>query len=197
MSNDPMAMLKTVTTGPLVYRLRLFAIECCRAVWDTLTAAEKMALTAVESSVRSFAQGEINEFIQLRQIRRDFGTGDGWAWAVTCPDIAVGLRGTLYNALQGSFPSPKREELCHLLREVVGPSIQIITKPEWFTKEVYDLANDLANDPKSIPVLADLLEEQGCTNEMILGHLREPNHTQHCWAVDLFRRTFILGQAVF
>jgi hypothetical protein len=37
-----------------------------------------------------------------------------------------------------------------------------------------------------LPVLADALEEAGCTNADILDHLRGPGpHARGCWAVDL------------
>jgi hypothetical protein len=35
-------------------------------------------------------------------------------------------------------------------------------------------------------VLADALEEAGCGNEEVLGHLREPwLHARGCWVLDL------------
>jgi hypothetical protein len=37
-----------------------------------------------------------------------------------------------------------------------------------------------------MPILADALEEAGCTDANLLGHLREPGpHTPGCWALDL------------
>jgi hypothetical protein len=39
---------------------------------------------------------------------------------------------------------------------------------------------------EDLPVLADLLEEAGCTDAALLGHLRGPGpHVVGCWAVDL------------
>jgi hypothetical protein len=37
-----------------------------------------------------------------------------------------------------------------------------------------------------LPILADALEEAGCTNADILNHLRGPGpHVRGCWVVDL------------
>jgi hypothetical protein len=37
-----------------------------------------------------------------------------------------------------------------------------------------------------LPVLADALEDVGCTDEVIIRHLRGPGpHVKGCWAVDL------------
>ena len=41
-------------------------------------------------------------------------------------------------------------------------------------------------DNGRLAVLADALEEAGCTDTAILGHLRGPGpHVRGCWAVDL------------
>jgi hypothetical protein len=37
-----------------------------------------------------------------------------------------------------------------------------------------------------LPILADALEEAGCTNVDILNHCRAPGpHRRECWALDL------------
>jgi hypothetical protein len=39
-----------------------------------------------------------------------------------------------------------------------------------------------------LPILADALEEAGCTDDEILGHLRGSGpHVRGCWVVDLVR----------
>jgi hypothetical protein len=41
-------------------------------------------------------------------------------------------------------------------------------------------------DPARLTVLADALEDAGCTDADLLGHLRSPGpHVRGCWAVDL------------
>jgi hypothetical protein len=40
-------------------------------------------------------------------------------------------------------------------------------------------------DPTRLAVLADALEEAGCADAELLGHLRGPGlHVRGCWAVD-------------
>jgi len=37
-----------------------------------------------------------------------------------------------------------------------------------------------------LPLLADALEDAGCTDAELLGHLRGPGpHVRGCWALDL------------
>jgi hypothetical protein len=46
-------------------------------------------------------------------------------------------------------------------------------------------------DPSRLSLLADALEDAGCTDANLLGHLRGPGpHVRGCWAVDL-----VLGRA--
>ena len=41
-------------------------------------------------------------------------------------------------------------------------------------------------DPARLSLLADALEDAGCTHAELLGHLRSPGpHVRGCWAVDL------------
>jgi hypothetical protein len=41
-------------------------------------------------------------------------------------------------------------------------------------------------DPARLAVLADALEDAGCNDAELLGHLRSPGpHVRGCWAVDL------------
>ena len=41
-------------------------------------------------------------------------------------------------------------------------------------------------DNARLAVLADVLEEAGCADAELLGHLRRPGpHVRGCWAVDL------------
>lgn len=55
-------------------------------------------------------------------------------------------------------------------------------------KAVYDLAACMYHDGEQSPrlPLSDALEELGCTNTEILGHLRQQSfHNHGCWVVDL------------
>ena len=39
-----------------------------------------------------------------------------------------------------------------------------------------------------LPILADALEDAGCTDPTLLDHLRRPGpHFRGCWALDLLR----------
>jgi hypothetical protein len=58
----------------------------------------------------------------------------------------------------------------------------------WLTPTVLALAQVIYQERwfDVLPILADALEESGCTDEGILMHLRRPGpHVHGCWVVNL------------
>jgi hypothetical protein len=76
-----------------------------------------------------------------------------------------------------------------LLRDIFGnPFRPSFLNPAWATSTVLNLADTiyetLAFD--RLPIVADALEESGCTSREILNHCRQPGeHVRGCWVVDL------------
>jgi hypothetical protein len=76
-----------------------------------------------------------------------------------------------------------------LMREVFGnPFRPVRFDPGWRAPAVAALAARIyaERDFAALPVLADLLEEAGCTAAQVLAHLRTgTGHVRGCWALDL------------
>ena len=81
---------------------------------------------------------------------------------------------------------------CRLVREIFGNLFRPVNvNPAWLVwndgtipKLAQSIYDDRAFD--RLPVLADALEEAGCTNAEILEHCRGPGpHVRGCWVVDL------------
>jgi hypothetical protein len=79
-----------------------------------------------------------------------------------------------------------------LLRDLLGnPFRPVAVDPDWLSfgaGTVVQLAQAIYDGRRfeELPVLADALEEAGCTNPDILGHCRGPGpHVRGCWVVDL------------
>jgi hypothetical protein len=82
---------------------------------------------------------------------------------------------------------------CSSIREIIGPLPfhPITIAPAWLAWNAGTLGR-LAQgiyDERAfdrLPVLADALEDAGCTNADILDHCRQPRlHVRGCWVVDL------------
>src|SRR5262249_49649846 len=103
--------------------------------------------------------------------------------------------------LNATAPARERERLAqaHLVRDLLGNPFQPVTAdPAWLSWNdgaVVTLAQAASDerllptghlDPARLGVLADALEDAGCSDEAILEHLRDPGpHVRGCWVVDL------------
>jgi hypothetical protein len=77
-----------------------------------------------------------------------------------------------------------------LVRCIFGnPFRPVAFDPAWRTSDVLALARGIYDERAfdRMPILADALQDAGCTNEDILSHCRDTNtpHARGCWVVDL------------
>jgi hypothetical protein len=79
---------------------------------------------------------------------------------------------------------------CAILRDIFGPlpfrTLSFFST--WRTPTAQAIAQSIYDERAfdHIPILADVLEEAGCTNADILKHCRQPTeHVRGCWVVDL------------
>jgi hypothetical protein len=91
---------------------------------------------------------------------------------------------------------PERAAHAHLLHCIFGNPFRPLTvSPAWQSPQVVALAQ-AAYEERELPagtldlarlaVLADVLEEAGCTGADILNQCRQPGvHVRGCWVVDL------------
>jgi len=84
------------------------------------------------------------------------------------------------------------QQQADLLREILGNIFRpVVLDPVWLRNNesaVYRLACDIYDEKRweEMPILADALEEAGCTDHTLLQHCRRPvGHTRGCWALDL------------
>ena len=77
-----------------------------------------------------------------------------------------------------------------ILRDVLGnPYRHTPFRSAWRTDTAKSLARQMYADREfgAMPILADALQDAGCDNETVLGHLRDPHaaHVRGCWVLDL------------
>jgi hypothetical protein len=88
-------------------------------------------------------------------------------------------------------PASKRERAaqCALLRDVFGnPFAVAVMDLSWLTSTVVAVAQAIYAERafERMPILADALEDAGCTDQEILAHCRGPGpHVLGCWLLDL------------
>ncbi|HSQ55161.1 MAG TPA: hypothetical protein VLM40_05395 [Gemmata sp.] len=101
---------------------------------------------------------------------------------------------SLSDALRQSQTHSHGEEDFHfqadILRDLFGnPYYPIFFKPTWRTSTAVALATQMYDSRNfgAMPILADALQDAGCTSEDILNHCRDAKqvHVRGCWVVDL------------
>jgi hypothetical protein len=111
------------------------------------------------------------------------------AAACTVPKMAVAS--LAWVAAYRAACQAEREVQQGLLDEVFGdPFRPLIICRDWLTADVRGLARVIYGEQRfsEVPVLADALEDAGCTEQRLLGHLRGPEgHVRGCFVVDLLR----------
>jgi hypothetical protein len=79
--------------------------------------------------------------------------------------------------------------LLEFFRDITGNMFRSgKTDTNWLTETAVSLATGIYGDRAfdRLPLLADALQDAGCTDAELLGHLRSPGpHVRGCWAVDL------------
>jgi hypothetical protein len=134
------------------------------------------------------------------------GAADPWnvAWStIWATGIARGLDRPAYDnfpSLRAALPPPEATildaefgALCGLVRDLFGNPFRPSPPPPpavlaWNDGTIPRIAQAIYDKRAfdRLPILADALEEAGCTNQDMLGHCRSGGeHVRGCWAVDL------------
>jgi hypothetical protein len=188
-------------------RLRLFVCACARRIWGQLghpanqegvVVAEQYAdgkATAedLDSAREAMRCGSLRESMVGYHACRENSNVDYYAARVAARAVeAVLACGQLQRC------DTEGAALAALLRDVFRPFGQVTIDPAWLEWEgglVGRLARaayeerflpDGTLDSTRLAVLADALEDAGCTCADLFEHLRGPGpHVRGCWAVDL------------
>jgi hypothetical protein len=191
--DDPNSILESLLIRrPTDRTLRLFAIACYRR-YRNWAARDRPDLASVRDRLlRAEAAAEVAErFVDGLATAEELA--DVGEYGVAVPEATVAA--TLFAQAEVS-PGCERRMKIALLHDVFANLVhKRKLAPSWLTPMVVSLATaayeqrlapqqDL--DPVRLGVLADALEESGCTDQTVLDHLRSPGpHVRGCWALDL------------
>jgi hypothetical protein len=191
-STDPLAMLHFVRTSDR--KLRLFACACCRRIWHLLTdERDRNGVVIAERYADGLAT--LDDIKVAWESTRHFATSAA-AW------YEAGNNARLMEAAVTSADAVSEQvetlAACHaeraaqaaLLRCPFGNPFRPPPRldPAWVTPRVLSLANGIYDRRAfdHLPELASLLEEAGCTEVDVLGHLRGPGpHARGCHVLDV------------
>lgn len=186
---DPLALLRYLTRNNACTRkLRLFAVAMCRLGWTRLS--DERSRRAVEVAER-YADSQALQ-TDLRGARvAALALRDRGGVAVLALNSAVDrAEVAAYQAALLGECSCSADRTCDLIRDQFGnPFRRVRFSAYWRTHNVVQLATTIYRERSfaELPVLADALEDAGCTNEAMLRHCREgasSGHARGCWVLD-------------
>lgn len=210
-SGDPTKMLAFLADAASERKLRLLSCACCRAfVWTLLRNDE---CRAVVGAAEQYADGlmDADTLRPAMQAAWDASprlTRDSRYWlprqlAVATADTSrsaaraaaymideicdLGDRRMHFGESHCKF-TKNRLRVARLVRDVFGNPFQpIAIDAAWRTATVVSIAEAAYADRvfDRLPILADALEDAGCTDAVVLDHCRRPGeHFRGCWVVD-------------
>jgi hypothetical protein len=180
-------------------KLRLLACACCRRAWHLLTDLRSQEAVTLSEA---YADGQVDKASLRLACQRAWEampgagvTSSAEGAAQVCseeyrayPLMAAGILEPLAPQESKTFP--------RLLHCIFGNPFHLVPlDPAWRTADAVRLAQ-AAYEDRSLPagsldsdrlsLLADALEEAGCTDRSILDHCRSPGlHVRGCWPLDL------------
>ncbi|MDB5312321.1 MAG: hypothetical protein JWO38_6523 [Gemmataceae bacterium] len=186
---DPMPMLAFLEDRASDRKLRLFAVVCYRRIRRRL--ARELDGMVVDIAARhGCARSSLFRFAvgAARLLSED--DQERYPAEGACPadlDIVTVAR---YAQFSGDDVGAQTAAI----RDIFGNPFRPVTvNPSWRTPPVLALARHIYADRAfgRLPVLADALQDAGCSQPAVLAHCRGAGpHVRGCWAVDL-----MLGKA--
>jgi hypothetical protein len=200
----PSPMLECLPT-PTARKERLFAVACCRRVWEYLPgASSKHAVEVAERYADGNATSE--ELEAACEAEESHPSADYGLIQVVRPAASLSVdadncalnTSLLFADITVPDEGGKRWEeadgaessaQANLLRDIFGNPFRPVTfAPEWRTDTAIALARQMYESREfgAMPILADALLVAGCDTEDILAHCRgDGPHVRGCWVVDL------------
>jgi hypothetical protein len=163
-------MLEYVRGRASERKLRLFACACCRRIWPLLATDQR---TAVEAAER-FADGQIG-WEGLTAVAR----------GLPCPTLPSEGAAEDACAAARAACAASGWDAATVAFEAAGCAVV-----HRLARAIYDTRSF-----DDMPLLADALEQAGCTDPDLLAHCRQPvEHVRGCWALDLLLGARSAGQ---
>jgi len=187
-------------------KLRLFAVACCRLIWqwipeessrDAVLVGERFADRLATKKALQKLRIPMRE--ALRTVRDSYTrhcARHACVFAVEniAERAALGAAVSAQGAVTGrekavAGHTPTALAICQALRDIAGllQFRPVALNPAWLTSDVLTLARGIYEERAfdRMPILADALQDAGCENDDILEHCRGNSpHVRGCWVVD-------------
>lgn len=213
---DPQKMLEFLRGRASGRKLRLFACACCQRILPLFTdersrraveVAEQFADGLASPLELEIGRVEAKAAIPTRHPSKGLTVGGkAWREAKVTRAVARAAWDVVQIPVYASYAARQTNSVAeqrglawkgecwqpNLLRDIFGNPFHPVTvdppRLTWNGNTIPKLALSIYEERHfaDLPVLADALEEAGCTDIDILDHCRRPGeHVRGCWVVDL------------
>lgn len=198
---NPAVMLEYLAGTASARKLRLFAVACCRQIWDVLADSQGQRVVLV---AESYADGAATRkelgaafrdaYAAIRRAdqasRRTAAEQAAWAtvWDLT---FDAGTAANWASRVRGSAGAARNIQTGLLRCIFRGPCRPIVLAPAILAGQqgtVARMAESIyeGRQWEDMPLLGDALEKAGCADRAVLDHCRGPGpHGRGCFVVDL------------
>jgi hypothetical protein len=196
-------------------KLKLYSCACCRRVWPVFTDARSRAAiettelwlegAASDAELDRAAEGAYDANEESDRSSPEVAAAYlprhvGWQTAANVAHSAASAHadrtaGLWYQTNTDEedwdkLYAAEQSAQCKLLRDIFGsPFRPAKFDAAWRTDTALALAKQMydSRDFGAMPILADALQDAGCTRDHVLKHCRDANqvHVRGCWVVDL------------
>ncbi len=155
--------------------------EALEPVWRASQGAERAAFAPTHTAL------SLALVITWREAQKAayYGSSNAYLGLASLTNPGVGTSDVGF----GTSRANEERAQCDLLRDIFGnPFRPVVLDPSWRTEAVVALAEGIyaGRAFERMPVLADALEDAGCSHEDVLSHCRgDSPHVKGCWVVDL------------
>jgi hypothetical protein len=186
-------------------KVRLFSVACCRRIahlFEDPRSDEAVAVSelfADGKATRKQLQGAERAVLKAvhEAVAEHGANAQAWArdaaWRTARHEFIHDGAESCLRAVAHTQAEVEAQTV--LFRDIFGIPFGRARRPKsWLTSDVLLLARGIYEEKAfdRMPILADALQDAGCTSEDVLSHCRDTNqlHVRGCWVVDL-----LLGMA--
>lgn len=206
---DPGKMVKAIRRRKASERKRrLFGCACCRHIWHLIPDERSRRAVLVAERFADGLAGEIElktasqearlaheQFVGRPPDQRYYSSGACWCVVVKSAGDAVIAWHSAASAvgMAGGSSDVEQAVQCSLVLDIFSNPFQppLSVDPSWLAwndSTIPNLAQCIYEEGAfdRLAILADALEDAGCTEPHLLNHCRSRGlHVRGCWAVDL------------
>ena len=172
----------------------LFILACADPIWPLLPVEQQLALKLFDPDAQEVLDDDSRHARWSTALEVEWDHA-GLLFALNFDQVdsfcqvAVEIAAARHAVDRENWSRREQREQTKIFRDIFGNPFRLVAfDSAWRTPTVTSLAQAIYDERRfaDLPILADALEDAGCTSADVLEHCRTPGeHVRGCWVVDL------------